>query len=100
MTSELKGGKEMIERRNLELSRSNRELMERRRYIETLLQNLTTGVVSRDAGGRVTTINRAALALMGLPAAPDPVGRTLAPLLPADGRHVLETLSGEVTASG
>ncbi len=98
MTSELKGGKEMIERRNLELSESNRELMERRRYIETLLQDLTTGVVSLDREGRVTTINRAALSLLGLPAAPDPVGRALAPLLPPGGRSLVEALIDEVTS--
>ena len=61
MTAELKGGKETIERRNVELSETNRELLERRRYIETLLDSVTVGVLSCDRGQRVTTVNRAAL---------------------------------------
>jgi two-component system, NtrC family, nitrogen regulation sensor histidine kinase NtrY len=93
MTAELKAGKETIERRNL-------EVMEQRRYMETLLQNLTTGVVSLDREGRVTTINRAALGLLALRPGPDPVGRTLVPLLPPQGRAVLEMLVGEVTSGG
>jgi two-component system, NtrC family, nitrogen regulation sensor histidine kinase NtrY len=93
MTAELKAGKATIERRNL-------EVMERRRYMETLLQNLTTGVVSLDREGRVTTINRAALRLLALRPGPDPVGRPFVPLLPAQGRAVLEMLIGEVTSGG
>jgi two-component system, NtrC family, nitrogen regulation sensor histidine kinase NtrY len=89
MTAEIKGGRETIERRNIELSASNRELMERRRYIETLLQNLTTAVISLDGEGRVTTINRSALRLLELEAQPDPVGQALAPLLPGSGREAI-----------
>lgn len=89
MTAELKSGKETIERRNL-------ELMERRRTIETLLQNLTTGVVSLDRDGRVTTINRAALRLLALLPGPDPVGALFAPLLSPTGRPVIEPLLTEV----
>ncbi len=89
MTAELKTGKETIERRNL-------ELMERRRYIETLLQNLTTGVVSLDGGGLVTTINRAALRLLALLPGPDPVGQMFLPLLPPAGRGVIEPILAEV----
>jgi len=100
MTAEIKAGRETIEHRNLELSQSNRELMERRRYIETLLQNLTTGVISLDRDGRVTTINRAALRLLALLPGPDPVGRILPPLLPPEGRMVIEALITEVTAAG
>jgi two-component system nitrogen regulation sensor histidine kinase NtrY len=38
----------------------------RRRYIETILERITTGVVSVDASGAITTINRAAARLLGL----------------------------------
>ncbi len=100
MTADLKSGKEMIERRNQELSRSNRELMERRRYIETLLQNIATGVVSFDREGKVTTINRAALALLALPPGIDPVGLALPPLLPPGQRELMESLVGEVNSGG
>ncbi|PYS96928.1 MAG: hypothetical protein DMF50_02485 [Acidobacteria bacterium] len=100
MTAELKTGKETIERRNLEMSQSNRELMERRRYIEALLQGITTGVVSLDGFGRVTTMNRAALKILALQDGPDPVGQVLRDLLPQEGRALVEALLEEVRAGG
>jgi len=66
MTTELKASKETNERSNRDLMRSNQELEERRRYIEALLQNITTGVISLDAAGAVTTLNRAASKILGL----------------------------------
>ncbi|HXH28357.1 MAG TPA: ATP-binding protein [Candidatus Polarisedimenticolia bacterium] len=89
MTAEIQAGRETIERSNTELSASNRELMERRRYMETLLQNLTTAVISLDREGRVTTINRAAQRLLELEGETEPVGRPLAPLIPAVGREAI-----------
>ncbi len=99
MTSELRAGKETIEKRNLELSASNRELVERRRYIETLLNSVTVGVVSCDRDGRVTTLNRAALRLLELEPGPEPVGRPLPALLPPEGREAIEDLIREVLSS-
>jgi len=99
MTSELRAGKETIEKRNLELSASNRELVERRRYIETLLNSVTVGVVSCDRDGRVTTLNQAALRLLELERGPEPVGRPLPALLPPEGREAIEHLIREVFSS-
>lgn len=42
------------------------ELGERRRYIETVLETLPTGVISFDSEERVTTINRAAVNILRL----------------------------------
>src|SRR3970282_2242362 len=42
------------------------ELEDRRRYIETVLEAITTGVVSFDPLGRLTTINRAAARMFDL----------------------------------
>lgn len=100
MTADLKSGKDIIEKRNLELFQSNQALMERRRYIETLLHNLTTGVVSLDASGRITTVNRAALRLLALDSGPHPVGRTLGPLLPVGARTAIEDAIGEALGGG
>jgi two-component system nitrogen regulation sensor histidine kinase NtrY len=47
---------EMTER----IAASQRALEERRRYLETILENIGTGVVSADADGRVRTVNSAA----------------------------------------
>jgi len=100
MTADLKAGKEMIERRNQELQQSNRELMERRRYIETLLLNLGAGVVSIDRDRRITTLNRAAARLLGLEDGPDPVGRHLTEALPGEARAILETVVADVLEGG
>ncbi len=51
MTEDLKAGRAEIE--------------SRRRYLEIVLANITAGVVSTDAEGRVTTMNDAAAALLG-----------------------------------
>ncbi len=42
------------------------ELSERRKYIETVLETLPTGVISFDADDRVSTINRAAVDMLKL----------------------------------
>jgi len=83
MTADLKGSKETIERSNRDLVRSNQELEERRRYIEALLQNITTGVISLDAAGTVTTLNRAASRILDLEAGREVVGRPHADVLAA-----------------
>jgi two-component system nitrogen regulation sensor histidine kinase NtrY len=44
-----------------ELKENKRILEERRKYIETLLDNVTTGVISLDRQGRISAINREAI---------------------------------------
>src|SRR4029453_9288781 len=46
--------------------RKHQEVEGRRRYIETILERITTGVVSVDAAGGITTINSAAARLLSL----------------------------------
>ena len=100
MTADLAAGKEAIERSNRDLQDSNRALMDRRRYIETLLQNLGAGVVSLDRVRTVTTINRTALRLLGLEGAPDPVGRSLRDAFPDAARAVLEPVLEDILVAG
>ncbi|HEX6791608.1 MAG TPA: ATP-binding protein, partial [Candidatus Krumholzibacteria bacterium] len=61
---------EMTER----IAASQRALEERRRYLETILENIGTGVVSADADGRVRTVNSAAERITSMTAA-DILGR-------------------------
>ncbi len=49
-----------------DLEKINNELEERRRYIEAVLANVSAGVVSLDAGGSVTTVNKAAERFLGI----------------------------------
>jgi len=46
------------------LDENSAEIKERRRYIETILQSLSTGVISLDNENNVTTINRAAVEML------------------------------------
>jgi two-component system, NtrC family, nitrogen regulation sensor histidine kinase NtrY len=66
MAGELSRSRRDLERSAHDLSRQHQEVEARRRYIETVLERITTGVVSLDAAGRVTTINSAAARLLGL----------------------------------
>ncbi len=73
------------------LEANSAELRERRKYIETILQSLSTGVISFDANNRVTTINQAAIQILKLEAA-DFTNFELKQLLKEENRVVLERL--------
>jgi two-component system nitrogen regulation sensor histidine kinase NtrY len=64
MAGELATSQRKLERSRLDLERKNLQLDERRRYIETVLERIATGVVSIGADGGVETINGAALRLL------------------------------------
>ena len=66
MTDDLLQSKHRLEEAYIDLQDKHTELEDRRRYIETVLEAVTTGVVSFDALGRVTTINRAAARMFGI----------------------------------
>ena len=59
MTSDLKKSKVGWERANIDLER-------RRNYMETVLRNVSAGVISIDKNGFITTINRAAEKMLGI----------------------------------
>ena len=66
MAGELAASRRKVDRSTVELERKHQEVEGRRRYIETILERITTGVVSVDASGAITTINSAAARLLGL----------------------------------
>ena len=66
MTGDLAVSKANLEQANLDLQRKNWELEQRRRYTETVLETVATGVVSVDEAGRLTTVNRAAARILGV----------------------------------
>ena len=70
MASRLQESQEVITRGNADLRRSNQALDERRRYIETLLHSLSTGVLSLDRDSRITTANPAAERILSVPLTP------------------------------
>jgi two-component system, NtrC family, nitrogen regulation sensor histidine kinase NtrY len=66
MTDDLSRSKHQLEEAYVDLQDKHTELEDRRRYIETVLEAITTGVVSLDALGRITTLNRAAARMFGV----------------------------------
>jgi len=66
MASELAASRRKVDRGTIQLERQHVEVEGRRRYIETILERITTGVVSVDAAGAITTINSAASRLLAL----------------------------------
>jgi PAS domain S-box-containing protein len=91
MTSQLEENRRHIEAGATELREKNLALEERRTYIETILESLSTGVISLDEGGRVTTINAAAAAMLRLEA-PTPAPVTLADITSVEDSAVIERL--------
>jgi two-component system nitrogen regulation sensor histidine kinase NtrY len=66
MAGELAASQRKLERSRVDLERKNLQLDERRRYIETVLERIATGVLSIGADGRIETINGAAVRLLGV----------------------------------
>ena len=68
MAGELAASQQKLERSRLDLERKHLEVEERRRYIETVLERIATGVVSIGAEGQIETVNSAAVRLLGVEA--------------------------------
>jgi two-component system nitrogen regulation sensor histidine kinase NtrY len=91
MTLDLQEKEKRIELTQQILRQSSIEHADRRRYIETILQTIATGVISLDADYRVRTMNRAAVQMLQVEAigdnarldeiVPAPAGETIRALL-------------------
>jgi two-component system nitrogen regulation sensor histidine kinase NtrY len=64
MTMQLEENRRKIEANSQLLREKNLALVERRHYIETVLESLSNGVISLDADERITTMNAAAWQLL------------------------------------
>jgi two-component system nitrogen regulation sensor histidine kinase NtrY len=99
MTAQLDENRRHIETGAAALKEKNLALEERRNYIETVLESLSTGVVSLDQNDCVTTINAAAAAILKL-SEPPPAWANLSSLLGTDDRVVLERLLRRARRAG
>jgi two-component system nitrogen regulation sensor histidine kinase NtrY len=90
MAGELAGSQRKLERSRLDLERKNQQLDERRRYIETVLERIATGVISLAPDGRIETINTAAQRLLDLE--PSVVGRPVADVFEREDLRPLEAI--------
>jgi two-component system nitrogen regulation sensor histidine kinase NtrY len=68
MTSDLASSQTKLEHTYRDLQSKHEEVEQRRRYTETVLEAVATGVLSLDPAGRITTINGAAERMLGVPA--------------------------------
>ena len=66
MTEELETSRTKLESSHTELQEINLELDRRRKYIETVMTKVATGVISIDGKGRITTCNPAAISILKL----------------------------------
>lgn len=65
MTRDLRVGKEQLELSASELKERNLEIEQRRLYMATVLRNVSTGVISIDAAGSISTVNKSAEKMLG-----------------------------------
>lgn len=99
MTAQLEENRGHIEAGAATLKEKNQALEERRNYIETVLNSLSTGVVSLDQNDCVTTLNAAAASILKLSEAP-PAWAKLSSLLSHEDRGVLERLVRRARRAG
>src|SRR5918911_1191648 len=99
MTAQLAENRRSIEAGAAELREKNLALEERRNYIETVLESLSTGVISLDENDRVTTINAAAAEILRLDEIP-PAKTALSEIVTAEDRAALERLLRRARRAG
>jgi two-component system nitrogen regulation sensor histidine kinase NtrY len=95
MAGELAATRRKVDRSTIELERKHVEVEGRRRYIETILERITTGVVSVDTAGSVSTMNSAAARLLALDSTA--VGQ---PIRSVFARPDLQPLTALITGAG
>ncbi len=81
------------------LEANSTEIKERRRYIETVLESLPTGVISFDAEHHITTINKAAVKILDLEDG-DFTGLSLSNIVNAENRAIIERLISRAARIG
>lgn len=66
MTRDLRNSREQLELSARMLREQNVEIEERRRYMEIVLRNVSTGVITLDANGQITTTNKSAEKMLNI----------------------------------
>jgi two-component system, NtrC family, nitrogen regulation sensor histidine kinase NtrY len=99
MTAQLSDNRDRIEAGAEELRDKNLALEERSNYIVTVLESLSTGVISLDESDRVTTINAAAAAMLRLEDRPHG-DVTLSEITSTDDRAMLDRLLRRARRTG
>ncbi len=89
MTAQLGEGRRQINEFTRNLQQAFEERERRRKLMETILENIPTGVLSLDADGSITRANSAAITILGEQA---PRARTLEELLGEEAARIIQQL--------
>jgi nitrogen fixation/metabolism regulation signal transduction histidine kinase len=93
MTGQLRDARENLEESNASLQRAFSEMEQRRRLMETILENIPTGVLSLGPTGSVQRVNSSFLRMLGnAPQAGPPAAGSLEALLGAEAARAVERL--------
>jgi two-component system nitrogen regulation sensor histidine kinase NtrY len=68
MTRDLRSNRQQLELSARKLSEQNQEIEARRQYMEIVLKNVSAGVITLDADGIITTLNKSAEKMLSLDA--------------------------------
>ena len=99
MTSEILASNQQLARTHRALLDSNDVSEQRRRYLETILENVAAGVIALDENNRITTINRFAEELLAI----RPVaflGKDFHAALPKQHAMIVENFLNELLRTG
>ncbi|MBU4525795.1 MAG: PAS domain S-box protein [Desulfomicrobium sp.] len=92
MAEDLEQSRTHLTRANRQLEDQYQALIAKNHYVQAILENITAGVVSLDRAGRITTMNRAAEAILGLEAGAL-VGESALDLMGPDHRGLVQEVS-------
>lgn len=100
MTAQLNESRVMLEASAAQLRQTNLTLDERRRYIETVLESLSTGIISFDSAERITTLNHAARRILHLNESPATATALMQAIQPAVSEESIHQLRRMIQKAG
>ncbi len=91
MTTQLRDSRSQIDQFTNNLQQAVQELERRRQLMETVLENIPTGVISLDAAGAILRVNTSVSRMFGVSSS-DPESHSLEGLLGADAARIVQYL--------
>jgi two-component system nitrogen regulation sensor histidine kinase NtrY len=98
MAEDLEQSQVSVQQANERLAQQNQELERRGQYIEAVLNNITSGVISLDSEGRIGTVNTAAENILGVPGELL-IGKTPDELLSGDFTNMMREALAQLASS-
>jgi two-component system nitrogen regulation sensor histidine kinase NtrY len=96
MTRDLRTGREQLELSAQMLKEQNIEIEEKRHYIEFVLKSVSAGVVTLDADGMVSTINKSAEKMLGVKSE-EVLQKSLSSLLKVQNQDLADEIMGNLS---